>query len=79
MLNKLKIQAEDMFRYNPAVRNMLASAILLKTPRAAQAANDRCGGPHRPPAVPGGSSCRYRLDDAQGGGGDRPPVPGHRP
>jgi hypothetical protein len=38
MLNKLKIQAEDMFRYNPAVRNMLASAILLKTPKA-QATN----------------------------------------
>jgi glycosyltransferase involved in cell wall biosynthesis len=38
MLKRLKIQAEDMLRYNPAVRNLLASAILLKTP-SAQAAS----------------------------------------
>jgi glycosyltransferase involved in cell wall biosynthesis len=38
MLKRLKIQAEDIFRYNPAVRNFLTSAILLKTPKA-QAAN----------------------------------------
>ena len=34
MLKRLKIQAEDMLRYNPAVRNLLAFAILLKTPTA---------------------------------------------
>jgi glycosyltransferase involved in cell wall biosynthesis len=31
MLKRLKIQAEDALRYNPAVRNLLASTILLKT------------------------------------------------
>jgi hypothetical protein len=34
MLKKLKIQAEDTFRYNPVVRNLLASSILLRTPGA---------------------------------------------
>jgi glycosyltransferase involved in cell wall biosynthesis len=38
MLKRFKIQAEDMLRYNPAVRNLLASAVLLKAP-AAQAAS----------------------------------------
>jgi hypothetical protein len=38
MLKRLKIQAEDTLRYNPAVRNLLTSSILLKAPRA-QAAN----------------------------------------
>jgi glycosyltransferase involved in cell wall biosynthesis len=38
MLKRLKIQAEDMLRYNPPVRNLLASAILLRTP-GARAAN----------------------------------------
>ena len=36
MLNRLRIQAEDMLRYNPVIRNLLAFAILLKT-SAAQA------------------------------------------
>jgi hypothetical protein len=31
MLKRLKIKAEDVLRYNPAVRNLLASGILLKT------------------------------------------------
>ncbi len=31
ILNRLKIQAEDVLRYHPAVRNLLASAILLKS------------------------------------------------
>lgn len=34
MLKRLKIQAEDVFRYNPVVRNLLASTILLKMPKA---------------------------------------------
>jgi hypothetical protein len=34
MLKKLRIQAEDTFRYNPIVRNLLASSILLRTPGA---------------------------------------------
>ena len=40
MLKRLKIQAEDMLRYNPAVRNLLASAILLKTPGKMAADSD---------------------------------------
>jgi glycosyltransferase involved in cell wall biosynthesis len=32
MLKRLKIQAEDSFRYNPAVRNFLAACTLLSTP-----------------------------------------------
>jgi glycosyltransferase involved in cell wall biosynthesis len=32
MLKRLKIQAEDALRYNPAVRNLLASSTLLRTP-----------------------------------------------
>jgi glycosyltransferase involved in cell wall biosynthesis len=32
MLKRLKIQAEDMLRYNPAVRNLLASSTLVKAP-----------------------------------------------
>jgi glycosyltransferase involved in cell wall biosynthesis len=31
MLRKLKIQAEDTLRYNPGIRNLLASSILLKS------------------------------------------------
>jgi glycosyltransferase involved in cell wall biosynthesis len=31
MLKKLKIQAEDALRYNPVIRNLLASSILLKS------------------------------------------------
>jgi glycosyltransferase involved in cell wall biosynthesis len=38
MLKRLRIQAEDTIRYNPVVRNLLATTTLLKTP-AAQAAN----------------------------------------
>jgi glycosyltransferase involved in cell wall biosynthesis len=34
MIKRLKIQVEDMVRYNPAVRNLLAASILLKTPSA---------------------------------------------
>jgi hypothetical protein len=74
MLKRLKIQAEDMLRYNPAVRNLLASAILLKAPSGAGREHRR-GCPHHSPAMPGGSSCRLRLDDAQSGGSDRPPTP----
>jgi glycosyltransferase involved in cell wall biosynthesis len=32
MLKRLKIEAEDTLRYNPAVRNLLASSTLLRTP-----------------------------------------------
>lgn len=38
ILEKVKIQAEDRFRYNPSVRNILASTILMRVPRA-KAAN----------------------------------------
>lgn len=38
MLDRLKIQTEDRLRYNPAVRNLMASAILFRTP-ATPAAN----------------------------------------
>ena len=31
MLKRLKIQAEDVLRYNPGVRNLLASTIVFKT------------------------------------------------
>ena len=38
MLKRMKIQSEDLLRYDPVVRNLLAFLILLRTP-AAQAAN----------------------------------------
>ena len=34
IVERLKIQAEDKLRYNPSVRNILASTILMKAPRA---------------------------------------------
>jgi glycosyltransferase involved in cell wall biosynthesis len=38
MLDRLKIQAEDVLRYQPALRNLLSSILLFKTP-SARAAN----------------------------------------